>query len=293
MVDHQSPEIPAHIAAFFEHAPVPMSIYDRTGLQIAQNLATAAVWNIRREEWIGRFNMLTDPQLVANGSREQFARVMQGETVILPPHPFVGSATGLQDDAGGERWSEAIYFPIRDASGEITHLGAILRDVTVEIAQRKAMLAQQAEIANQQAEIASQQAEIANQQAIIETLSSPVVQVWPGILTVPLVGTIDSRRAIQITENLLTAIGEEHAECVILDITGVPIVDTQVAQYLIQTALACKLLGCDVVLVGISVEMAQTLVQLGVDLRSIVTLADLQAGIAWAFARRQLRVVAT
>ncbi|MBV9790517.1 MAG: STAS domain-containing protein, partial [Chloroflexi bacterium] len=73
--------------------------------------------------------------------------------------------------------------------------------------------------------------------------------------------------------------------------TGIPLVDTQVAQYLIQTAQASKLLGCEVALVGIGVEMAQTLVQLGVDLRQLTTLANLQAGIAWAFTRYGMQVV--
>jgi rsbT co-antagonist protein RsbR len=109
----------------------------------------------------------------------------------------------------------------------------------------------------------------------------------------PLIGAIDSRRSLTITANLLHSISQQRAQCVILDITGVPIVDTQIAQHLIHTSQACRLLGCDVVLVGIGVEIAQTLVQLGVDLSALVTLADLQAGIAWAFERRSLRVVHT
>jgi rsbT co-antagonist protein RsbR len=109
----------------------------------------------------------------------------------------------------------------------------------------------------------------------------------------PLIGAIDSRRSMTITANLLHTISQQRAQCVILDITGVPIVDTQIAQHLIHTAHACRLLGCEVVLVGIGIEIAQTLVQLGVELSTLVTLADLQAGIAWAFERRNLRVVHT
>jgi rsbT co-antagonist protein RsbR len=107
----------------------------------------------------------------------------------------------------------------------------------------------------------------------------------------PLVGSIDSQRATRIMEGLLTAIAECKAECVIIDITGVPVVDTQVAQYLIQSAQASRLLGCEVALVGIGVEMAQTLVQLGVDFRTLNTLVNFQAGIAWAFTMRDLQVV--
>ncbi|NTW01619.1 MAG: STAS domain-containing protein [Oscillochloris sp.] len=176
-----------------------------------------------------------------------------------------------------EMWVEAIYAPLRNTQGEVTHLIAVLRDVTLEI--------------NQNKEIAKAQAEIASQQAMIESLSTPVVQVWEGILTMPLVGPIDSRRANQITEGLLTMIAERQAECVIIDITGVPLVDTQVAQHIIRTAHASKLLGCEVALVGIGVEMAQTLVQLGVDLHLLNTMANLQAGIAWAFRQRGMHVV--
>ncbi|NTW01620.1 MAG: STAS domain-containing protein [Oscillochloris sp.] len=170
-----------------------------------------------------------------------------------------------------------MYAPLRNKQGIVTHVIAQLRNVTDEILQKQM--------------IAEAQAEVAFQRAIIESLSTPVVQVWEGILTMPLVGTIDSRRATQITESLLSAIAERQAECVIIDITGIPLVDTQVAQHLIQTAHASKLLGCEVALVGIGVEMAQTLVQLGVDLHLLNTMANLQAGIAWAFRRRGMYIV--
>lgn len=265
------------LAAVFEQCPLAISVYDHTGLQVAANAAQAAMFDIRREEWIGRFNMVTDPQLRATGSAERHQRVMAGETVVIPPHPFDARASGHQVDAADERWAEAIYAPLRAGGEGVTHLLAVLRDVTREVAQGRVI------------ELA--QSEIASQREMIESLSTPVVQVWEGILAMPLVGTIDSARAMRVTESLLTAISEMQAECVIIDITGVPVVDTQVAQYLIQSAQASKLLGCEVALVGIGVEMAQTLVQLGVDFRTLNTLVNLQAGVAWAFARRGLRVV--
>jgi len=263
--------------ALFNQSSLPISVYDREGTVVAFNDAHGAMWGIKREGWIGRFNMVTDPQLAAQGTGALFDQVMRGQVVVRPPHPFDSSDAGLLDISSNRRWVEATYYPLRGDGGEVTHLVAMLRDVTQEVAQVEA--------------IAAAQAEIASQRAVIETLSSPVVQVWQGILTMPLVGTIDSRRASTITENLLRAITDRRADCVILDITGVPIVDTQIAQHLISTAYACRLLGCDVALVGIGVELAQTLVQLGVDLSALVTLADLQAGVAWAFARRKLRVV--
>jgi rsbT co-antagonist protein RsbR len=260
-----------------EQLPIPISIYDQDGLQVASNAATAALWNIRREQWVGHFNMVTDPQLAAQGSAERHRRVMQGETIVLPPSRFSGRQTGLQADAREHRWVGATYLPLRDASGTVTHLMAILRDVTEQIEQEQ--------------EIEKARSEIAAQRATIASLSTPVVKVWEAILAMPLVGVIDSHRAMQVTESLLSTIANQQAECVIIDITGVPLVDTQVAQYLIQTAQACKLLGCEAALVGTGVELAQTIVQLGVDLRALNTMADLQAGIAWAFKRRGIQVV--
>jgi rsbT co-antagonist protein RsbR len=269
----------------FDQTPLALSIYDETGLQVAMNQANANLFNIQRDEMIGRFNMVTDPQLAASGSPERHARVMQGETVITPPHTFEARQSGYQDDSPAEeRWFVGTYAPVRNKADKVTHLLAILRDVTHEVRQNESIAAAQAEIANQREEIAGQQ-------AIIESLSTPVVQVWTGILAMPLVGAIDSRRATQVTEGLLMAVSDQQAECVIIDITGVPMVDTQVAQYLVQTAYACRLLGCEVALVGIGVEMAQTLVQLGVDLRALNTMANLQAGIAWAFSRLDMQVI--
>jgi rsbT co-antagonist protein RsbR len=272
-------EAPAFIVSLYEDSPIPISVYDRDGTQIAFNAAHGKMWNIRPEDTLGRFNMITDPQLVASGSAENHRRVMHGETIVLPPHSFDSFDAGLQSEGTRKRWAEATYFPLRDSSGSVTHLCAILRDVTREVEQAQA--------------IAAAQAEIDSQRATIESLSSPVVQVWQGILTMPLIGAIDSRRSMTITANLLHTISQQRAHCVILDITGVPIVDTQIAQHLIHTAHACRLLGCEVILVGIGVEIAQTLVQLGVDLSALITLADLQAGIAWAFERQNLRVVYT
>jgi rsbT co-antagonist protein RsbR len=101
----------------------------------------------------------------------------------------------------------------------------------------------------------------------------------------PLIGHIDNARSAQIMEELLTGVQKYQADFVIIDITGVPVVDTAIANHLIQAAQAVSLLGAQCVLVGISSEVAQTLVQLGVDLSQLATRGNLQAGIAYAMAR--------
>jgi rsbT co-antagonist protein RsbR len=98
----------------------------------------------------------------------------------------------------------------------------------------------------------------------------------------PLIGSLDSARAQQVMDTLLEGVARLHARVAILDITGVQVVDTQVANALIGTARAVRLLGAQVVLTGISPAMAQTLVQLGVELNDIRTLGSLQSGIAYA-----------
>lgn len=130
----------------------------------------------------------------------------------------------------------------------------------------------------------------------IRELSTPLIPLHTGILALPLVGTIDSYRASQIMETLMEGIARQQADVVIMDITGVPMVDTAVGNHLLQAAQAAELLGARVILVGISAEVAQTMVQLGINLSRIVTLATLQAGIEYALnlqglaiARRQTR----
>lgn len=116
----------------------------------------------------------------------------------------------------------------------------------------------------------------ASQEAFRE-LSAPVIPVLPGVLVAPLIGVLDSLRATELTSNVLAMVEREHAHHVIFDITGVPLVDTHVAQVLLQTTLAVRLLGAQAFLVGIRPEVAQTLVALNLDmgaLRSFSTLRD-------------------
>jgi rsbT co-antagonist protein RsbR len=117
------------------------------------------------------------------------------------------------------------------------------------------------------------------QQEAIRELSTPVLQIRDQLLLIPIVGIIDTNRAKQITENLLRAIRFNRAKVVVIDITGVVEVDTKVANHLIQTAAAARLMGTLVIITGISPEIAQTLVTLSIDLLNIKTVRDLQEGI--------------
>ncbi len=111
-------------------------------------------------------------------------------------------------------------------------------------------------------------------------LSTPVVELWDRVLTLPLIGTLDSARAQEVMENLLQTILERQAEVVILDITGVGTVDTQVAQHLLRAAAAVRLMGAECIISGISPMIAQTMVQLGIDVGTVSTRSSIRTALA-------------
>lgn len=125
---------------------------------------------------------------------------------------------------------------------------------------------------------------IHRQQAAIRELSSPVIRVFDRVLLLPLVGTIDSLRAQHVMESTLVRVGEEQAKVLLLDIAGVAVVDTQVADYLLKTTAAVRLLGAQSVVTGISPQVARTMVELGVDLSSLHTRNKLSDGLELALA---------
>lgn len=133
---------------------------------------------------------------------------------------------------------------------------------------------------------------IARQQEDLLELSTPVVKLWDGILALPMIGTLDSSRTQVVMEALLQRIVETGSAVAILDITGVPTVDTLVAQHLLKTVTAIRLMGAECIISGIRPQIAQTIVHLGIDLRGVVTRATLADALAVALERSGLAVVA-
>lgn len=130
--------------------------------------------------------------------------------------------------------------------------------------------------------IAAKEDTVRRHQAAIRELSTPVIRVHDGILLLPLVGAIDSLRAQQIMESVLVRVVDDQAKCIIIDIAGVPVVDTKVADNLVKTTAAVRLLGAQTILTGISAQVARTIVQLGVDISTMHTLTRLGDGIELA-----------
>jgi len=132
---------------------------------------------------------------------------------------------------------------------------------------------------------------IEKQQVSLQELSTPIIKIWDGVLTLPVIGVVDSRRSEEMMESLLTEVVDTQSKCVIIDITGVDVVDTKTADHFLKMVKAIKLLGAECIITGISPEIAQTLTNIGVDLSQIKTLRNLQDGLREAFALIRVRVI--
>jgi PAS domain S-box-containing protein len=167
-------------------------------------------------------------------------------------------------------WASVILTALREKDGTLRGFGKVTRDLT-ERKQTEERIQQQA-------------------REIME-LSTPVMQVWQGVVVAPLIGSLDSQRTQQFMERLLSRIVETNSPVALVDIMGVPTIDTQTAQHLIETISAVRLLGAQVVLTGVRPAIAQTLVHLGIDLSNITTRASLAAGLLVAFDILNVQVV--
>ncbi|WP_437758919.1 PAS domain S-box protein [Sorangium sp. So ce1389] len=178
-----------------------------------------------------------------------------------PMHTF-----SSQDDIHWENW----FVPTRNAD-EVDGLIGFTLDVTA------AKRAEQ--------ELRSKLAQIEHQQQVIRDLSTPIIEVWDGVLTLPMVGVVDSVRVAEMMDGLLRRIAEKSARFAILDLTGVEVVDTKVASHLINIVSAIRLLGAEGIVVGIKPTVAQTMVALGLDLSTVLTKANLRAALSFAIRR--------
>ncbi len=163
----------------------------------------------------------------------------------------------------GEVIIEYASRPLRNHAGEIIGCVEHFIDVSARVAQEEAILQQQRDLLKKREE------DIRHLQEEILELSTPVVEVWEGVLALPLIGTLDSHRARSAMELLLDEIEKTRSPYVIIDITGVPTVDTEVANHLLQTVDAVRLMGSEAILTGVSTHIALTMAHLGVELGTI------------------------
>lgn len=183
---------------------------------------------------------------------------------------------GLIATRGGkEKWVRGVARPVRLPDGG-TRWDGMLMDVT---ARRRA----------EQEQARLQESVIEAQRATLAELSTPLIPISDDVMVMPLVGTLDTHRAQAVFEALLTGLERSRARRAILDITGVAVVDTHVANLLLRAARAARLLGVEVMLTGIKPEVAQTIVNIGMDLDGLRTSATLQSGIEESFQRARAR----
>jgi rsbT co-antagonist protein RsbR len=185
-------------------------------------------------------------------------------------------------------FSVRLETPIEDEFTTVeAGINLMIDDLSEELKQREE---REKELRAKLATIEKQKQTILHQQEDLMELSSPVIKIWDDVLVLPVIGTVDSRRAQIMMENLLQSIVDSGCTMAILDITGVLRIDTQVANHLIKTVEAVRLLGGECIISGISPAIAQTIVQLGIDLSAIKTKANLQEGMRYAFQKSNLQV---
>jgi anti-anti-sigma factor len=268
------------LAALIELMPEPCALLDRTGLVRSVNSA----WrDLFVETGLGGELLPTCEALfrwedgiwpgVAGELRELLAggldRVSFDAQIAEPPERWCIGTLATNSRDGGYIWQLTDVTRWQLAESESQRLIIELR--RVEELRRQSM---------------EQQETIDAQQALLAELSTPLLRISETALVLPLIGALDSTRAQRVVESLLEAVDSQGADMVLLDITGVPVVDTQVANVLVQCAKAVRLLGARMVLTGIRPDVAQTIVALGIDLGDIVTRANLEEGINYALKGR-------
>jgi rsbT co-antagonist protein RsbR len=173
--------------------------------------------------------------------------------------------------------AKSIAVDVGGREDEFAFLEATVNILTRELAEaREENDRYLGELHSQRTELEQRLETIERQQLAIQELSTPIIELWDDVLTLPIVGVVDSKRSIDMTERLLHRIVEGGARCVIIDLTGVDVVDTMTADHLFKMVQGAELLGARCSVTGISPDVAQTLVRLGLDLRKVRTLRTLK-----------------
>lgn len=258
-----TPAVGDYARSLIEASLDPLVTISPDGKITDVNEATVKVTGAPREELIGTVfsNYFTDPGKARDGYRRVFA---EGSVTDYPL--TIRHRDGRVTDV---LYNASVY---RDAQGNVAGVFAAARDIT---AQKRT----EAALAKTNLELQAQVEERRRAERVILELSTPVLQLRDRLLMLPIIGILDSQRARQLTEQLLRSIRDNRAKLAVVDITGVPAVDSKVANHLLQTAEAARLMGATVILTGLSPEVAQSLVSIGVDLSRLTTVGDLQGGI--------------
>ena len=245
---------------------------DPQGYVVTWNAGAQKIKGYTADEIIGKhFSIFYTKEDVAQGKTEKEL------SMALKDGRYEDESWRVRKD-GSRFWANVVITPLRDERGVLRGFGKLTRDLTER---RKAEEIKAQNAAN---EALSRRAN-----EILE-IATPVVQVWEGVMLAPLIGSLDSQRTQQLMEKLLESIVDTRSSVALIDITGVPSIDTQTARHLVEAVSAVRLLGADVILTGIRPAIAQTLVHLGVDLSGVATRSSLSSGLRVALEIVGLRV---
>lgn len=265
---------------------VPALIYakDLQSRFILANKMTRQHMNLASEaEIIGKSDFDFHDQTVAHQFRAEEARLMaEGSSQINHEQQVVNHSTAQPI------WYSTSKMPLRDVAGNIVGLIGINHEITdrkhaeTQLQNLKDVLEER--VAERTAALRQSQDQVIAMQAhLLRELSTPIIPVMQGIIVLPIVGSMDNTRASDLLRRLLAGIRQHRAQIVILDITGVALVDTHVANYLNKAVQAARLKGAETIITGISDSVAETVVDLGIDWSGIETLRDLESGLLVAF----------
>jgi PAS domain S-box-containing protein len=260
------------LQAFLENFPAMIFAKDHEDRFILSNERFAQVCGFTREELIGKAAGDLMPKEVTAPMWEREKQVMETGVVLEKEEPLQQAQQG--DEV---RTVRSTIFPLYDEQGQVRGAGGIMIDITEQ---------KQAQIEHERL----QQEVIDAQRAALRELSSPIIPVMEGIIVLPLIGSIDTGRAREITRTLLRGISEHRAKIIIMDITGVPVVDSGVADHLNKSIQAARLKGAQAIITGMSDAVAETIVDLGIDWAELQTLRDLQTGLTEAIRRLDIDI---
>lgn len=255
---------------FIEHTPAAIAMFDADMRYILASKRWLQDYGLEGQDITGRSHYDMFPDLPERW-KDIYRRALSGLFEEAEDDPWPRAD-------GSMEWISWKCYPWFKGDGTIGGVILFTQVVTKRIQERMELEQSREQL----------RATVEEQERLIQAIremSTPVVPIYDEIIVLPLVGSIDSRRSAQIMEALLSGIQRYAAEIAIIDITGVSVVDTSVANHLIQTTRAASLLGAHCVLVGISAEVAQAMVHLGIDLSTVVTRSNLQAGIEYALDR--------
>lgn len=255
--------------------PQPIWVYGPDGVSAGCNSTAERFWQLPREYVVGKYNAFEHAASQGGENLRVLVRAVQaafrdGTVEICEPVlidlAVVEAAAGVTKE---QAYIENTIFPVRDAAGVIRFAAVLQRDVTELVDKRLAVDQALAKIAAQDELISAletAQHAIVEQRRTIEELSTPIIQVWEGVLTLPVIGMVDEARANEMMHKLLAEIARTRAQVAILDLTGVHCVDVATAQYLARILKSVTLLGARGIVSGVSPAVAQAMISTDVDM---------------------------